>query len=285
VNAEPSPESLPESRPEPQPERESILALDGLSLSFGGLRALSELELQVGDREVVSVIGPNGAGKTTVFNLITGVYRPDDGDVVFAGQSISGRAPHVIARLGIARTFQSLRLFPNMSVLENVMAATYGGTRATPLESVLRLPRARREEREVRALAVEVLSFFGQRLAGYRWDQPAYSLSYANRRRLEIARALATRPRLLLLDEPAAGMNPAETHEVTELIGRLRDELGLAILVIEHDMHVVAGCSDRVVALDHGVKIADGDFDQVASHPAVVEAYLGRDPESLAEAE
>jgi branched-chain amino acid transport system ATP-binding protein len=271
--------------PESEPERASILALDRLSLSFGGLRALSELELQVGDREVVSVIGPNGAGKTTVFNLITGVYRPDDGDVVFAGQSISGRAPHAIARLGIARTFQSLRLFPNMSVLENVMAATYGGTRATPVESVLRLPRARREEREVRALAGEVLSFFGQRLAGYRWDQPAYSLSYANRRRLEIARALATRPRLLLLDEPAAGMNPAETHEVTELIGRLRDELGLAILVIEHDMHVVAGCSDRVVALDHGVKIADGDFDQVASHPAVVEAYLGRDPESLAEAE
>ncbi len=217
--------------------------------------------------------------------MITGVYRPDDGDVAFAGQSIAGRAPHVIARLGIARTFQSLRLFPNMSVLENVMAATYGGTRATPVESVLRLPRARREEREARALAQEVLSFFGQRLAGYRWDQPAYSLSYANRRRLEIARALATRPRLLLLDEPAAGMNPAETHEVTGLIGRLRDDLNLAILVIEHDMHVVAGCSDRVVALDHGVKIAEGGFDQVASHPAVVEAYLGRDPESLAEAE
>jgi branched-chain amino acid transport system ATP-binding protein len=265
-------------------EPASLLVLDRLSLSFGGLHALSGLELQVGGREVVSVIGPNGAGKTTVFNLITGVYRPDGGDIVFAGQSISGRAPHAIARLGIARTFQSLRLFPNMSVLENVMAATYGGTRATPVESVLRLPRARREEREVRALAVEVLSFFGQRLAGYRWDQPAYSLSYANRR-LEIARALATRPRLLLLDEPAAGMNPAETHEVTELIGRLRDELGLAILVIEHDMHVVAGCSDRVVALDHGVKIAEGGFDQVASHPAVVEAYLGRDPESLAGAE
>ena len=289
MSAEPSPETQPEAQPEsseePEQERVPILALDRLSLSFGGLRAVSELEFHVGDREVVSVIGPNGAGKTTVFNLITGVYRPDDGDIVFAGQSICGRAQHVIARLGIARTFQSLRLFPNMSVLENVMAATYGGTRATPVESVLRLPRARREEREVRALAVEVLSFFGQRLAGYRWDQPAYSLSYANRRRLEIARALATRPRLLLLDEPAAGMNPTETHEVTELIGRLRDELGLAILVIEHDMHVVAGCSDRVVALDHGVKIAEGGFDQVAGHPAVVEAYLGRDPESPAEAE
>jgi branched-chain amino acid transport system ATP-binding protein len=261
------------------------LRLDRLSLSFGGLRALSELDLQVGDREIVSVIGPNGAGKTTVFNVITGVYQPTEGDVRFGGESIAGQAPHVVARRGIARTFQTLRLFMNMSVLENVMAATYGHTKATPVESILRLPRARREEREARALAEEVLSFFGQRLAGYRWDQPAYSLSYANRRRLEIARALAAQPRLLLLDEPAAGMNPAETHEITELIGRLRDERRLSILVIEHDMHVVEGCSDRVVALDHGVKIAEGGFDQVASHPAVVEAYMGRHPEDLAEAE
>jgi ABC-type branched-subunit amino acid transport system ATPase component len=260
------------------------LQLQSLSLSFGGLRALSELDLQVRDREIVSIIGPNGAGKTTVFNVITGVYEPSAGDVVFAGKSIAGRLPHTIARMGIARTFQSLRLFLNMSVMENVMAATYGHTKATPWESVLRLPRARREEREARALASDVLSFFGQRLAGYRWDQPAYSLSYANRRRLEIARALATRPRLLLLDEPAAGMNPAETHEITELIARLRDERDVAILVIEHDMHVVGSCSDRVVALDHGVKIAEGGFDAVASHPAVVEAYLGRDPEALSDA-
>jgi branched-chain amino acid transport system ATP-binding protein len=264
-----------------------VLELDRLSLSFGGLRALSELDLRVREREVVSVIGPNGAGKTTVFNVITGVYEPSAGDVRFGAhpgpaESIAGRPPHVIARLGIARTFQTLRLFMNMSVLENVMAATYGRTRAMPWESVLRLPRARREERDARALAEEVLSFFGQRLAGYRWDQPAYSLSYANRRRLEIARALATRPRLLLLDEPAAGMNPAETHEVTELIGQIRDERGVAILVIEHDMHVVSGCSDRVVALDHGVKIAEGGFDAVAGHPAVVEAYMGRHPEDLA---
>src|SRR5262249_26078936 len=194
-------------------------------------------------------------------------------------EPIAGGPPHAIARLGVARTFQTLRLFMNMSVLENVMAATYGGTRAMPWESVLRLPRARREEREARALAEDVLSFFGQRLAGYRWDQPAYSLSYANRRRLEIARALATKPKLLLLDEPAA------THEVTELIGRLSDERGVAILVIEHDMHVVSGCSDRVVALDHGVKIAEGSFDAVANHPAVVEAYMGRHPEDLAGAE
>ena len=265
--------------------RGSILNLNDLSLSFGGLRALSELDLQVGDGEIVSLIGPNGAGKTTVFNVITGVYEPSAGDVVFAAKSIAGLAPHSIARRGIARTFQTLRLFLNMSVMENVLAATYGNTKATPAESILRLPRARREEREARELAADVLSFFGQRLAGYRWDQPAYSLSYANRRRLEIARALATRPRLLLLDEPAAGMNPAETHEITELIARLCTERDLAILVIEHDMHVVATCSDRVVALDHGVKIAEGGFDAVASHPAVVEAYLGRDPETLSDAE
>jgi branched-chain amino acid transport system ATP-binding protein len=261
---------------------EPVLTLDRLSLAFGGLRALSDLDLRVTDGEIVSLIGPNGAGKTTVFNVITGVYQPASGDVRFYGRSIAGQPPHRVARLGIARTFQSLRLFLNMSVIENVMAATYGSTRAMPWESILRLPRARREERQVRALAEEVLSFFGQRLAGYRWDQPAYSLSYANRRRLEIARALATRPRLLLLDEPAAGMNPVETHEITDLIAGLRDELGVAICVIEHDMHVVSGCSDRVVALDHGVKIAEGGFDHVASDPAVVEAYMGRDPEALA---
>jgi branched-chain amino acid transport system ATP-binding protein len=259
-----------------------VLELDHVSLAFGGLSALSELELHVNEREIVSVIGPNGAGKTTVFNVITGIYEPTGGDVRFLGQSVPSKKPHQITQLGIARTFQSLRLFLNMSVIENVMAATYGGTRATPLEQILRLPRARREEREVRARAEQVLSFFGQRLAGYRWEQPAYSLSYANRRRLEIARALATQPKLLLLDEPAAGMNPNETHEVTELIARLRNELGVAILVIEHDMHVVSGVSDRVVALDHGVKIAEGPFNQVANHPAVVEAYLGRDPEALA---
>ncbi len=277
----------PAAQPDPGaggPPREPVLNLDHLSLSFGGLRAISELDLQVNDTEIVSLIGPNGAGKTTVFNVITGVYQPSSGDVRFAGKSIAGLPPHSIARMGIARTFQSLRLFLNMSVIENVMAATYGRTRAMPWESVLRLPRARREEREVRALAEDVLSFFGQRLAGYRWEQPAYSLSYANRRRLEIARALGTGPRLLLLDEPAAGMNPAETHEITELIGRLRDERDVSILVIEHDMHVVGGCSDRVIALDHGVKIAEGGFDEVASHPAVVEAYLGHDPEALTDA-
>jgi ABC-type branched-subunit amino acid transport system ATPase component len=261
-----------------------LLELDRVSLSFGGLRAISELDLHVDEHEIVSVIGPNGAGKSTVFNVISGVYVPSEGDIRLGGESIVGLRPFRITRRGVARTFQSLRLFLNMSVKENVTSATYGNTHASPVESILRLPRARREEREADAVAEEVLSFFGERLMGYRWNQPAYVLSYANRRRLEIARALATKPRLLMLDEPAAGMNPKETHEVTELISRLRTERGLAILVIEHDMHVVEGISDRVVALDHGVKIAEGSYHDVANHPAVVEAYLGRDPEALAEA-
>jgi branched-chain amino acid transport system ATP-binding protein len=254
---------------------ERLLELRGVSKSFGGLACVSELDLHVDEGEIVSVIGPNGAGKTTLFNVITGVYRPDDGEILLDGESIVGLDPHEVTNRGVARTFQTLRLFLNMSVRENVMAVQYGHTKATVFESMLRLPRARREEREIRKRAEEKLSFFGQRLVGYRWDQPAYSLSYANRRRLEIARAMATEPRILLLDEPAAGMNPAETHEITELIGQLRKEGKHTILVIEHDMHVVEGISDRVVALDHGVKIAEGSFEAVATDPRVVEAYLG----------
>jgi ABC-type branched-subunit amino acid transport system ATPase component len=252
-----------------------LLELDDLSLSFGGLRVLDGLNVRVGENEIVSLIGPNGAGKTTVFNVITGIYRPDSGDIRLDGESLVGLAPHQITNRGVARTFQTLRLFLNMTVKENVMASQYGRTKATILESMLRLPRARREEREMSAFAEEKLSFFGQRLMGYRWNQPAYSLSYANRRRLEIARATATEPRILLLDEPAAGMNPVETHEITELIGKLRDDGGYTILLIEHDMHVIEGISDRVIALDHGTKIAEGSFDAVATDPRVVEAYLG----------
>ncbi|MFL5965587.1 MAG: ABC transporter ATP-binding protein [Gaiellaceae bacterium] len=254
---------------------DALLELRGVTKAFGGLTVINDLDLHVDEREIVSVIGPNGAGKTTLFNLITGIYAPDDGEILLGGESLLGLPPHDITRRGVARTFQTLRLFLNMTVKENVMAAAYGHTRAGVLRSVLRTPGMRREEREIEELAKERLSFFGQRLMGYRWDQPAYSLSYANRRRLEIARATATRPRILLLDEPAAGMNPSETHEITELIAKLRVEAGYTILVIEHDMHVVEGISDRVVALDHGVKIAEGSFEAVATDERVIEAYLG----------
>ena len=252
-----------------------LLELEGVSKAFGGLRVIDNLDLTVGEKEIVSLIGPNGAGKTTVFNLITGVYRVDKGEITLGGDNLVGLSPHRITRRGVARTFQTLRLFLNMSVKENVMAAAYGHTRAGVVRSILRTPGQRREEHEIERLAQERLAFFGERLMGYRWNQPAYSLSYANRRRLEIARATATSPRILLLDEPAAGMNPAETAEITQLIAKLRDDGDYAILVIEHDMHVVEGISDRVVALDHGVKIAEGSFDEVATNPRVLEAYLG----------
>jgi ABC-type branched-subunit amino acid transport system ATPase component len=255
---------------------QAFFELRDVSKSFGGLSVVDRLTLHVDEGEIVSLIGPNGAGKTTVFNLVTGIYRPASGEIRFRGRNVAGLPPHKITQLGIARTFQTLRLFLNMSVKENVMAAAYGHTRSTMVEAVFRLPRARREEREIAELAEEKLAFFGPRLAGYRHDQQAYNLSYANRRRLEIARAMATNPSLLLLDEPAAGMNPAETHELTELIGRLRTDGGYTVLVIEHDMHVVEGISDRVIALDHGVKIAEGSFDEVATDDRVVEAYLGR---------
>jgi branched-chain amino acid transport system ATP-binding protein len=256
-------------------KQEPLFELRDVTKSFGGLTVADKLSLHVNEGEIVSLIGPNGAGKTTVFNLVTGIYRPDSGEIRFEGRDIVGLPPHKITQLGIARTFQTLRLFLNMTVIENVMAAEYGHTHSTVVESIFRLPRARREEREIRQLAEEKLAFFGPRLIGYRLNQQAYNLSYANRRRLEIARAMATNPRLLLLDEPAAGMNPAETHELTELIGRLRTEGGYTVLVIEHDMHVVEGISDRVVALDHGLKIAEGSFEQVATDPLVIEAYLG----------
>jgi branched-chain amino acid transport system ATP-binding protein len=259
-----------------------LLELEGVSKSFGGLQVIADLDMGVNEREIISVIGPNGAGKTTLFNLITGLYRPDAGRILLDGKDIVGLQAHAITKLGIARTFQTLRLFLNMTVKENVMASQYGRTKVGVFRSIVRTPGARREEREIQRRAEEKLAFFGQRLMGYRWDEPAYSLSYANRRRLEIARAMATEPRVLLLDEPAAGMNPVETHEITELIGKLRDDRGYTIVVIEHDMHVVEGISDRVVALDHGVKIAEGTFEAVATDERVIEAYLGLRGEEVA---
>jgi branched-chain amino acid transport system ATP-binding protein len=251
------------------------LELQQISKHFGGLQVLNDLSFSVERGEIVSLIGPNGAGKTTVLNLITGLYQPSSGDIRFNGKSIVGQEMHKITRLGVARTFQNLRLFLNMTIIDNVMSAAFARTHANWLQVVLRTPSFRREEAQTRQLAEQKLAFFGERLVGYRFDQPAYSLSYANRRRLEIARAMMTEPKLLLLDEPAAGMNPNETIEVTQLIGRLRDELDLTIILIEHDMGVVGGISDRVIALDHGEKIAEGTFDAVATDPMVIEAYLG----------
>lgn len=253
----------------------ALLEVKNVEKHFGGLQVVKNLSFNVEQGEILSLIGPNGAGKTTVLNLITGIYKPDGGDIHLNGTSILGMPMYRITRLGIARTFQTLRLFLNMSVIENVMSAAYARTHSNWMEVIFRTPSFRREEKHIRELAEQKLAFFGERLKGYRYDQPAYSLSYANRRRLEIARAMMTEPKLLLLDEPAAGMNPNETLEVTELIGQLRDQLKLTIILIEHDMNVVGGISDRVIALDHGEKIAEGTYDAVATDPAVVEAYLG----------
>ena len=254
----------------------SLLELQGVTKQFGGLTAVNALDLRVEPGEIVSLIGPNGAGKTTVFNLITGLYAPNAGDIRFDSRSIVGLQPHEITAQGIARTFQTLRLFINMSVIENVMVGQHTKNTAGVVGSVLRLPRFRQEETRIRQRAEEALSFFGSRLVGFRFEQPAYSLSYANRRRLEIARAMATEPKLLLLDEPAAGMNPNETLEMKDIVRQLRDEKSYTILVIEHDMSVVEGVSDRVVALDYGSKIAEGSYDDVAQNERVIEAYLGR---------
>ena len=254
----------------------ALLELRNLHKHFGGLMVVRDLSFDVNAGEVVSLIGPNGAGKTTALNLITGLYKPDDGRILFDGADIGGASMTTISRRGISRTFQTLRLFLNMSVIENVMAAAYARTHAQLWDIVLRTPRFRREEAEIRARAEEKLSFFGSRLQGYRFDQPAYSLSYANRRRLEIARAMMTEPLLLLLDEPAAGMNPNETLEIAEVIGELRERGKYTILIIEHDMAVIEGVSDRVIALDYGEKIAEGTYQQVVSNERVIEAYLGR---------
>ncbi len=259
----------------------ALFEVQDVSKHFGGLQVVNSLSFTVEKGEIVSLIGPNGAGKTTILNLITGLYKADTGSIRFDGRSIAGLEVHQITRLGIARTFQNLRLFLNMSIIENVMSAAYARSRSSWFQIVARTPGYWKEERRIRQLAEQKLAFFGERLVGYRYDQPAYSLSYANRRRLEIARAMMTEPKLLLLDEPAAGMNPKETQEVTQLIGKLRDELDLTIILIEHDMGVVGGISDRVIALDHGEKIAEGSYETVATDPLVIEAYLGRNKEMV----
>jgi len=253
-----------------------LLELKNITQDFGGLKAVDNLSFALHQREILSIIGPNGAGKTTLFNLISGIYPPSAGSVYFEGNDITGLKPHKVVKAGIARTFQNLRLFNKMSILDNARVGRFCRTGAGPISVLLHLPRHNREEATTERKAKEILALFGARLTGYRFDQEAMFLSYANRRRLEIARALATDAKLLLLDEPSAGMNPQETIEITGFIKSLRDEFGYTILVIEHKLNVVRTISDRVIALDYGVKIAEGSYDEVACNEQVIEAYLGR---------
>ncbi|MFN2488768.1 MAG: ABC transporter ATP-binding protein [Actinomycetota bacterium] len=254
----------------------SLLEVRSLHKHFGGVRAVDGVDFHVDEREIVSVIGPNGAGKTTLFNVVTGFNAPDSGQIRFDGQRIDGLKPNQVTAVGIARTFQTVRLFPNMTVLENVMVGQHARTRSGLTGAILRLPRTRKEEAAIRERARGTLSFFEERFGGSMEDEFASALSYADRRRLEIARAIVTDCQLLLLDEPTAGMNPAETEGLTRLIHRLREELGLTVIVIEHDMRLVKGVSDRVAALDYGKKIAEGTYDEVAGNEQVIEAYLGK---------
>ncbi|MDQ3646542.1 MAG: ABC transporter ATP-binding protein [Actinomycetota bacterium] len=254
----------------------SLLELSGVAKHFGGVKAVDGVDFKVNEGEIVSVIGPNGAGKTTLFNIVTGFYDPTSGQIVFDGHDITGLKPNQVTTVGISRTFQSVRLFKNMTVLENAMVGQHSRTKSSIAGAIFRPPGTRKEEERIERRAKECLAFFGDRFPRRMHDELAAGLSYADRRRLEIARAMATEPKLVLLDEPAAGMNPKETAGLTGLIGRLRDELGLTVVVIEHDMRVVKGVSDRVMALDYGKKIAEGSYQEVSSNERVIEAYLGK---------
>jgi ABC-type branched-subunit amino acid transport system ATPase component len=257
----------------PAVQADTGLGVDRLTMRFGGLVAVSDVSFVVRPREILSIIGPNGAGKTTVFNCITGFLRPTAGRIEFEGRDITGLRPDLVVRRGIARTFQMIRLFPDLGVDENVMIGLHGRIRAGTLDSLLHTPLHRREEAWVRTEMRRHLAFVG--LEGHAHRQ-ARELAYGNQRRLEIARALATGPRLLILDEPASGMNPAEKAGLVQLIGRIRDS-GITVLLIEHDMSVVMGISDRIIVLDHGEQIAEGNPEAIQGDARVIEAYLGRE--------
>jgi len=252
---------------------ESVLQVSGVSKRFGGLQALSDVGITITAGQVYGLIGPNGAGKTTFFNVLTGLYAPDSGRFELGGLPYRPTAVHEVAKAGIARTFQNIRLFAEMTALENVMVGRHVRTHSGLIGAVLRTPGFKREEKQIAERARELLDYVG--IARYA-DYKARTLSYGDQRRLEIARALATDPKLLLLDEPTAGMNSSETAEMTDFIRSLRTRLGLTILLIEHDMRVVMGISDRVTVLDYGEVIAEGSPDEVRANPRVVEAYLGR---------